>query len=168
MALVKPVTFPSVVHPRCLDLQLAGRRGHLPRLGHAVAHHQRVSVLVALVGMLGEVVIDLGFERRQQHPTGALAHQCVEVELQGILLGLVRSDYAQHAAYLSLAALQPPLVFDNQEGTPRSSPPPRSTTSGYTSLADNPAPAHQPVPGGPRRVACLSALNPTSTLHPGT
>jgi hypothetical protein len=33
-----------------------------------------------------------------------------------------------------LAALQPPLVINNQEGTPRSSPAGRSTTSGYISL----------------------------------
>jgi hypothetical protein len=70
----------------------------------------------------------------EQHAPGALPHQSIQVQLEGILLRLVGSDYPQHAAYLSLAASQPPLVFDNQEGTPRSSPPRRSTTSGYIPL----------------------------------
>jgi hypothetical protein len=37
-----------------------------------------------------------------------------------------------------LAALQPPLVINNQEGTPRSSPAGRSTTSGYISKRNRP------------------------------
>jgi hypothetical protein len=92
-----------------------------------------VSSRIALVGVLGDVLVDFSLERRQQHAAGALPHQCVQVELEIVPLRRFGWDYAQHAAYLSLAALQPPLVFDNQEGTPRSLPRPRSTTSGYSS-----------------------------------
>jgi hypothetical protein len=44
-----------------------------------------MAVRVAMVGVLGDVVIDLRFERRHQHPPRALTHQCVQVELERIL-----------------------------------------------------------------------------------
>jgi hypothetical protein len=48
---------------RCLDLQFAGSRGHRPRLRHAVAYHQGMPSIVAMIGVLGNVLIHLGFER---------------------------------------------------------------------------------------------------------
>ena len=113
----------------------AGRRRHFPRLADPVTDDQCASLLVTVVGVLGDVPIYLGFQRSQQHAAGSLAHQSVEVELQRVLFGLIRGDYAQHAAYLSLTAPRPCLVLNNQEGTPRSSSEPRSTTSGYSSPA---------------------------------
>ena len=101
------------MNTRCLDLERAGGRGHPPRLGHAVADHQRVPGVVAMVRVLGDVLIHLGFERCQQHATGALASQPIQIELEcGLLVGF-RSDYAQHAAYLfvdgpTIARLQQP------------------------------------------------------------
>jgi hypothetical protein len=69
--------------------------------------------VVAMVGMLGDILIDLRLQGCQQHTSGTLAHQCVEIELEGLLFALVRSDYAQHAAYrfvdsLSAIRLQQP------------------------------------------------------------
>ena len=89
--------------------------------------------LISMLGVLADVLIHLGFERRQQHASGALPHQRIQIQLERILFGLFRSDYSQHAAYLSLDGLYSRPGFNNQEGTPRSSPRPRSTTSGYSS-----------------------------------
>ena len=44
----------------------------------AVAHHQPAPVLVALVGELGDVGVDLGLQRLGQHPPGALADDLVD------------------------------------------------------------------------------------------
>ena len=84
------------MHPRRLDLQLAGRGRHRPRLGHAVPDHHGVAVLVALVSVLRDVLVDLGFQRCQQPASGTLAHQAIQVELEGIPLRRLGSDYAQH------------------------------------------------------------------------
>jgi hypothetical protein len=80
----------------CLDLQLAGGRRHFPRLADPVTDDERVSSLVAVLGVLGHILVDLGFERRQQHAASALAHQRIEVQPQRVLFGQVRSDYSQH------------------------------------------------------------------------
>ena len=51
---------------------------HLAGLVGAVAHHQPAAVLVALVGELGDVGVDLGLQRLGQHPPGALADDLVD------------------------------------------------------------------------------------------
>jgi hypothetical protein len=56
--------------------------------------------VIAVVRVLGDILINFSLQCCQQHTSGALAHQSIEIELQRILLGLVRGDYAQHAAYL--------------------------------------------------------------------
>jgi hypothetical protein len=58
----------------------AGSRGHRPRLRHSVADHQRMPGIVALVHVLGNVLIHLGFERCHQHATSASAYQRVKIE----------------------------------------------------------------------------------------
>jgi hypothetical protein len=93
--------------------------------------------LVTMLSMLGDVLIHLGFERRQQHAPGAFSYQRVQVELERFLFRRFRSDYSQYAAYLSpdgpsTVSGPQPLVLNNQDGTP-CSPPQRSTTSGYIS-----------------------------------
>ena len=60
-----------------------------------------------MVGVLCDVLVHLGFQRRHQHPTGALAHQRIQVKLERILFRLFRSNYAQHAAYLFVDGPQP-------------------------------------------------------------
>jgi hypothetical protein len=88
-----------------LDLERAGGRRHGPRLRQAIADHQRMASFVAMLGVIGNVLIHLSLERRQQHAPGTLAHQRIQVELECVLFGLLRSDYSQHAAYLSLDGL---------------------------------------------------------------
>jgi hypothetical protein len=60
---------------------------------------------IAMVGVVGNVLIHLGFERCYQHASGTLLHQRIQIQLECILLVLFRSNYAQHAAYLSLDGL---------------------------------------------------------------
>ena len=55
-----------------------------------------------MIGVLSDVLVHLGFQRRHQHPPSALTHERIQVELERILFGLFRSDYSQHAAYLSM------------------------------------------------------------------
>src|SRR5262252_630018 len=98
----------------------------LPRLAHTIAHDKRVARIVAIVGMLRDVLIHLSPERCQQHASSAFSHQPVQIELEHVVLRLFRSDYSQHAAYLSLTALKPSLVL---------------TTRGYAALP-TPAPIH--------------------------
>ena len=132
-------SFTPIVDTRCLDLELAGSRRHRPRLSHAVAHHKGVAGLVAMVDVLGDVLIDFSFERCQQHASHTLAHQLIQIELERIVLSLIRSHYAQHAAYLSMdgltvARLQQPGAYAAL--LPR----PRSTAFGYTSFWRSSAP----------------------------
>src|SRR5205085_1050629 len=119
----KPATFATVVHTWCLDLERASSRGHRPRLRHAVADHQRVPGVVAMVRVLGDVLIHLSFERRHQHAPGPFAYQRVQIEPERFLFRLLRSDYSQHAAYLSLDGL--PAVQASTTRRVRRAPHPR-------------------------------------------
>jgi hypothetical protein len=47
-----------------------------------------------MFGVLGDILIDLSLQSRQQHAACTLAHQCVEIELQRVLFAVVRSNYA--------------------------------------------------------------------------
>jgi hypothetical protein len=66
----------------------------------AVADHQPVPALVDLVGIAGDVGVDLGLQRDRQHPPRALPEQHVQVQAQ---LGWSASS----ATTLSIAALLP-------------------------------------------------------------
>jgi hypothetical protein len=59
---------------------------------------------ITMIGVVGNVLIHLGFERCYQHAR-ALKYQRIQVELECLLLGLFRSDYPQHAAYLFMDGL---------------------------------------------------------------
>src|SRR5712664_3741689 len=61
--------------------------------------------LITHAVVLAHVLIHLGLKRRHQHASSALAHERVQIELEHILFGLFRSDYSQHAAYLSMDGL---------------------------------------------------------------
>ena len=67
-----------VVDPRRDHLHRTARGEHLPGLMRAVAHHQPPPVVVALVGVAGDVGVDLGLQRLGQHPPGTLPHQLVD------------------------------------------------------------------------------------------
>jgi hypothetical protein len=45
---------------------------------------------------------------------GALTHQPIQVQLERVLFGLLRSDYSQHAAYLSLGRPHGRPGFNNR------------------------------------------------------
>jgi hypothetical protein len=44
----------------------------------AVAHDQPPAVLVAVLGVAGDVGVDLGLQGLGQHPTCALTHQLID------------------------------------------------------------------------------------------
>src|SRR5215207_7134012 len=94
-----------IVDAWCLNLQFAGTGSHRPWFSYAVADHHSVPCFVAMVAVLGDVLVDLGSQRHQQHAPGAFSHQRVQVELERILFRWFRSDYSQHAAYLSMDGL---------------------------------------------------------------
>src|SRR5262249_3881420 len=116
-----------IADTRRLNLEFAGSRGHLPRLAHTIAYDQRVARIVAMVHMLRHVLIHLSPERRQQHAPSAFPHQLVQIELEYIVLRLFRSDYSQHAAYLSFDGPQAVAGPDNQRvrRAPHTSPDPQ-------------------------------------------
>ena len=67
-----------VVDSRRVDLDHARGGEHLARNGVAVAHHQAMAVLVALVGVRVNVRGDLGLQRCGEHPPRAVSHDVVE------------------------------------------------------------------------------------------
>jgi hypothetical protein len=75
----------------------------------AVAHHQPPPVLVALVGELGDVGIDLGLQRLSQHPPGAVTHDQVDHRrgtisstdgAPAVVVVRLSRDYGEHGSYL--------------------------------------------------------------------
>jgi len=80
----EPLAFTSVgidtfvVDPRGPHLHRTGCGQHLARLVVAVADHQSVAVVIALVSELRHVGGDLGLQRRGQHLPGTVADDLVE------------------------------------------------------------------------------------------
>ena len=68
----------AVVDPRRTHRHRACRSQHLPLGVVEVADHQAVTVLVDLVGELGDVGGDLQLKCRGEHLTGTVAHDVVE------------------------------------------------------------------------------------------
>jgi hypothetical protein len=113
---------PTVVHPRADDLDLPGAGGKLAGWGVAVAAHQPVAVLVCQRGVGGDVGVDLGLQRRGQHPAGALTGQLVQAHRKPAV-GSVVGDYTQHVAAFLPRRRWCAGVLSLQvrvEGTPRS------------------------------------------------
>ena len=69
---------PLVVHPRRFDRHRPGGCGDVALPVIAVTHHQAPTGLVADVGQLGGVGVDLGLQGRRKHPPGAFAHDLVD------------------------------------------------------------------------------------------
>ena len=73
---------PAVVHPRRHHLDRPGAGHDLAGLGVPVADHQPLAVLVELVDQARHVGVDLGLQRRGQHPPGALTDQFIQTRTQ--------------------------------------------------------------------------------------
>jgi hypothetical protein len=83
-----------VIDPRDLDLDRPGRGRDPSGLVVAVAHDQTPPGLVPLIGQLGYVGVDFGFQRGGQHPPCALADDLVN---QGaVWCRSVFVDYREH------------------------------------------------------------------------
>lgn len=106
---------PLVVDPRGVHLDRARGRGHLTRLVIAIAHHQPMSVLVALISELGAIGGHLRPQRRGQHLLGTLAHDLIDHRRnrarqhdrrsRTITIAGLR-DYIEHGSYLPEPARQ--------------------------------------------------------------
>lgn len=90
-----------------------------PLLGAPVAAHQPVSLLVELVDERADVLLDLGLERRRDHPPRALPGQVVERVRDLLVASVVDPANITHG----VPSCRPPpaSVFINREGTPPSS-----------------------------------------------
>ena len=143
---------PPVVHPRADHLDLADPGGQRAGRGVAVADHQPVAVLVDQLGVRGDVGLDLGLQRRRQHPPGALAEQLVQVGGQlGPCLRRQRLHSASRRSFL--AGVGPPAssLQVRVEGTPRSHARGSSTAFDHSSQGGQ---------GGRRGVGLQSRLRP--------
>ena len=90
----------------------AGAGEHLARLVAAVAHHQPMPALVALVGELGDIGVDFGLQRLGQHPPRTLPDDLVDQRRRPgrrrggrtLTLGRIR-NYGEHRDVPSRPAL---------------------------------------------------------------
>jgi hypothetical protein len=98
----------AVVDPRRVDRHGAGTGEHLAGLVVAIAHHQSVAALVALVGEPSDALLDLGLQRLGQHPPGTLTDNLIDqrrrlAQLDAPDAGVVSyglGGYGEHGSYL--------------------------------------------------------------------
>ncbi len=89
----------AVVDPRRGHLHRTSGGHDLPWLGVAVADDQPAAAFVSLVSELGDVGVDLGFQRGGEHPPGALADDLVDQRRAGrrtVLGRVLLGDYREH------------------------------------------------------------------------
>ena len=75
-----------VVHPRRVDRDRTRAHRHPPLSRAAVADDQPLAVLIDLVHKRSDVLINLGLERRADHPTRALTSKIIERDPTLVLL----------------------------------------------------------------------------------
>ena len=94
----------AVVDPRRGDLHRAGAGEYLAGLMRAVAHHQPATDLVALADEPGDVGVDLGLQRLDQHPAGALPDDLIDQRHTAVSAGVIgvgsSRNYGKHGSYL--------------------------------------------------------------------
>jgi hypothetical protein len=61
----------------------------------AVTHHQPTTPLINLVDEPGQIRLDLGLQRRGQHPPRPLPHDLIQPSHE-LLAGALLGDYPQH------------------------------------------------------------------------
>ena len=150
-----------IVHARLLYRHRTRRRGHLPRLVVAVAHHQPVPVLVDLARVGLDVGGDLGLQRRREHRPGAITHDLVQQRpadpSRGVSVGLV----------LLVGYLEHGRTFPNQ----RVNAGPDQTASNLGSSSGRRAPSRHLAQGHPQVLMIASSRGdpprgPRHALHP--
>jgi hypothetical protein len=95
----------TIVDARSGHLDRTGRGQDLAWLVRAVAHHQPATVLVAIGGEPGDVVVDLGLQRLGQHPTGTLTDEFIDqrpdtTRPAGVIGVGSSRNYRKHGSYL--------------------------------------------------------------------
>ena len=147
-------------------------------------------VLVALVGEAGDVGVDLGLQRRGQHPAGALADDLVDQRrrrrrgIGGVVtVGGIR-DYGEHGTYLPDQRCRAGLAWNlhsvTREGTPLPEPIHRFqallrqiisgttylTVARYCSHSPSPVSRVRPYPKGPNVRRWRSTVLAVSNTSP--
>ena len=124
---------PAVIHPRRHHLDRPGAGHDLAGLGVPVADHQPPAVLVDLVDQARHVRVDLGLQRRGQHPPGALTDDLIQRRTQ-LRARLLVSYYSQHRrSFLAGAATPTVLVCSVRKVRRALATDGASTSSGYNS-----------------------------------
>jgi len=106
---------------------------HAPLARAAVTHDQPLAILVALAGEPLDILGDLDFQRRRDHPASTLPREIVKRDRDLVVVVLPDGEPANIHHGVPSCRPSPASVFINREGTPpcrRSGP---STTSGYIS-----------------------------------
>jgi hypothetical protein len=104
----------AVIDSWCLQLHGSRAERELARLGLAVAHHQRVALLVALAAMALDVSVGFRLERLNQHPQRSPAR-----------------DLIQQQNFLTRFPLIPLLDYLQHRWRPPSNPAPTGVCVGY-------------------------------------
>src|ERR1035437_4739246 len=117
-----------VVDPRRADRHGPRPDRHLPLPRATVADHQPLPVPA---DERADVLIDLGLQRRRDHPTRTLARETIKRDPHRVVLPNGEPANILHG--VPSCRSSPASVFSNREGTPPSSST-ASTTSGYSSL----------------------------------
>jgi hypothetical protein len=88
----EPLALPGLlINALVIDSGRPDRHGpgpdrHLALPSAPVADHQPLAVLADLVGERAHVLVDLGLERRRDHPTSALPRQLIERDPDPLVL----------------------------------------------------------------------------------
>ncbi len=117
----EPLAFTSVgidtfvVDPRGPHLHRTGCGQHLARLVVAVADHQSVAVVIALVSELRHVGGDLGLQRRGQHLPSAITDNLIQQRPTSTTVGVVVGlravvNYGEHGRTFPTSAPTPVLI----------------------------------------------------------
>jgi hypothetical protein len=87
----------------------------------AVTDHQAATPLIALVGQLGYISVDLGLERDSEHPPGALPDDLID-QRRPAAGGATGVDYGEHGLAFPTDAATPVLLGDLSINTPEGRP----------------------------------------------
>ena len=150
-----------VVHARRPDRDRARPDRHLALPRAAVADHQPMPVLVDLIAETLDVLVDLGPQRRRDHPPRALPRELVQRD-RDLLVALPDGEPANILHGVPSCRPSPASVFDQPGRYAAFSPQAPSTTFGYS--PDEPALLAQ----GWATTCCRSKGQPKSRVNSTT